>query len=134
MKQIRVVWVVWRLRSSKKISAQESYDSLLLRSRKWPCSKLPVQSYLLKINSKSTRTIYEICSKLTINTPERSQWRRSSIFIVNFEHISHLALLVLWLTLSRQKPAGLNQFKAFQKCSISHYSPHHNTQKHHSFS
>ena len=31
----------------------------------------------------------EICSKLTIKTPERRQWRRSGVFI-NFNHISHL--------------------------------------------
>ena len=24
------------------------------------------------------------------NTPEQSQWRRSGVFIVNFEHISHI--------------------------------------------
>ena len=32
----------------------------------------------------------EICSKLTIKIPERRDWRRYGIFIVNFEHISHL--------------------------------------------
>ena len=32
----------------------------------------------------------EICSKLTIKTPKRRQWRRFGVFIVNFEHISHL--------------------------------------------
>ena len=32
----------------------------------------------------------EICSKLTIKIPERRQSRRSSIFVVNFEHILHL--------------------------------------------
>ena len=26
---------------------------------------------------------------LTIKTPERRKWRRSGVFIVNFEHISH---------------------------------------------
>ena len=26
------------------------------------------------------------CSKLTIKTPERRHWRRSGVFIVNFEH------------------------------------------------
>ena len=30
-----------------------------------------------------------ICSKLTIKTPERRKWRRSDVFIVNSEHISH---------------------------------------------
>ena len=32
--------------------------------------------------------------------------RRSGIFIVNFEHISHLVLVFLLLTLSRLMPAG----------------------------
>ena len=31
----------------------------------------------------------------------------NDVFIVNFEHISHLALMFLLLTLSRQMPAGL---------------------------
>ena len=39
-------------------------------------------------------------SKLTIKTPERRQWRRSGVFIVNFEHVSHLALAFLSLTLN----------------------------------
>ena len=29
------------------------------------------------------------------------QWRRSGVFSVNFEHISHLVLVFLFLTLSR---------------------------------
>ena len=33
-------------------------------------------------------------------------WRRSVIFIINFEHISHLVLVFLLLTLSRYMPAG----------------------------
>ena len=55
---------------------------------------------MFQIDNKS-----EICSKLTIKTPERRHWRRSSVFIVNFEHISHLALVFLWFTLM---PAGVN--------------------------
>ena len=62
---------------------------------------LPAGNYMFKVNNKNTRTRCEICSKLTIKTPERRHWRRSDIFIVNFEHISHLALVVLLLTLSR---------------------------------
>ena len=42
----------------------------------------------------------EICSKLTIKIPERRDWRRSGIFVVNFEHISRLALVFLLLTLN----------------------------------
>ena len=43
----------------------------------------------------------EICSKLTMKTPERRQWRRSGVFILNFEHILHLVLVFLFLTLRR---------------------------------
>ena len=57
--------------------------------------------YLLKVNNRNTRTRCEICSKLTIKTPERRYQRRSGVFIVNFEHISHLVLVFLLLTLSR---------------------------------
>ena len=59
----------------------------------------PAGISLLKVNNGNTRKISEICSKLTINTPEQRQWHHSSVFIVNFEHISHLVLLFLLLTL-----------------------------------
>ena len=62
--------------------------------------KYPAGIYLLKVNNRNTRTRCEICSKLTIKTPERRQWRRSGVFIVNFEHISHLVLVFLMLTLN----------------------------------
>ena len=58
-------------------------------------------NYMLKVNNRDTRTRFEICSKLTIKIPERRHWRRSGIFMVNFEHISHLGLVFLFLTLSR---------------------------------
>ena len=51
-------------------------------------------NYLFKVNNRNTRIRCEICSKLTIKTPERRIWHRSSAFIVNFEHISHLVLLL----------------------------------------
>ena len=54
----------------------------------------PVGSYLLKFNHRNARTRCEIYSKLTIKALER-QWRRSGIFVVNFEHISHISHLVL---------------------------------------
>ena len=46
----------------------------------------------------NTRTSCEIYSKLKIKTPERRQWRRSGVFIINFEHISRLILVFLLLT------------------------------------
>ena len=57
-------------------------------------------TYLFKVNNKNSRTRCEICSRLTIKTPERSQRRRSGVFIPDFEHISHLALVFLLLTLN----------------------------------
>ena len=42
-----------------------------------------------------------MCSQLTIKTPERRQLRPSGVFIVNFEHISHLSLVFLLLTLNK---------------------------------
>ena len=64
-------------------------------------------NYMFKVNNRNTRRRCEICSKLTIKTPERRHWCRSGVFIVNFEHTSHLLLVLLLLTLSRQMPAGL---------------------------
>ena len=61
----------------------------------------PAGNYLFKVNNRSTKTRCEICSKLTIKTPERRDWRHSGVFIVNFEHISHLVLDFLLLTLNR---------------------------------
>ena len=46
--------------------------------------------YLFKVNDVLTRTMCEICSKLTIKTPEWRQWCRCGVFIVNFEQISHI--------------------------------------------
>ena len=56
---------------------------------------------MLEVNNRNTRARCEMCSKSTIETPERRQSRRSGVFIVNFEHISHLALVFLLLNLSR---------------------------------
>ena len=61
----------------------------------------PANIYLFKFNNRDTRKRCEICSKLTMKTSERRQWRRFGVFIVNFEHIWHLFLVVLLLTLSK---------------------------------
>ena len=52
---------------------------------------------MFKVNNRNTRTRCEICSLLTIKTPERQQYRPSGVFIVNFEHISCLVLVSLLL-------------------------------------
>ena len=40
--------------------------------------------YLYKVSNRNSRKRCEICSKNTIKAPERRQWRRSGVFIVNF--------------------------------------------------
>ena len=56
----------------------------------------PAGIYLLQVNNRNTRTRCEICSKLTIKTSE---------------HISHLVLVFLLLTLNMKLPAGIRQSK-----------------------
>ena len=58
-------------------------------------------NYMFKFNNRNARARCEICSELTIKTPERRQWCSFGVFFVDFEHISHLVLVFLWLTLSR---------------------------------
>ena len=53
-------------------------------------ANFPPNIYQFKVNNRNTRKKCEICSKLTIKTPKRRHWHRSGVFVVNFEHISHL--------------------------------------------
>ena len=43
-----------------------------------------------------------------MKTPEQRQLRRSGVFIINFEYISHLVIVFLFLTLNMQLPAALS--------------------------
>ena len=63
-------------------------------------SDLPAGNCMFKVNNRNTRRRSEICSKLTIKTPERHQWRCFGVFFFNFEHISHLVPVFLLLTLN----------------------------------
>ena len=54
--------------------------------------------------------VFEVNNK----TPERRQWRRFSVSIVNFEYISHLFLWFLLLTLNKYMLAG----------NLWHWAPH----------
>ena len=59
---------------------------------------------MFKIKKKNTGTRCEICSKLTIKTPERRQFY---ISISNSEHVLHFVLVLLKLTLNKQMLVGL---------------------------
>ena len=59
----------------------------------------------IKADSKLTLPSQKTCSKLTIETQQQGVKyvhvkRRSGVFIVNFEHISHLVLMFLFVTMS----------------------------------
>ena len=54
-------------------------DTLDLPSRNSSAS-----NYMFKVNNRNTKARCEICSKLTLNTPECV----SSVYIVNFEQIN----------------------------------------------
>ena len=61
----------------------------------------PISNYIFTFNNRNTRTRCETCSNLTINTPERHHWCRSSVFIFNSEHISHFFLVFEVLNLNK---------------------------------
>ena len=75
---------------------------------------IPIGNYMFKVNNKNTRTSCEIGSKITIKKPERRQWRRS---VVNFEYISNLVPVFLFLTLSRKMPVGTSLKEQEVKCN-----------------
>ena len=60
----------------------------------------PFGIYLLKVNNRNVRTRWKIYSILTIKTPEWRQWYRFGVFIINFEHVSHLVVVFLLLILN----------------------------------
>ena len=62
--------------------------------------KLPSQNLPFTVNNRNTRARCEICSNLAIKAPKRRNWRGSGDFIFNFDHISHLVLVFVFLPLN----------------------------------
>ena len=56
---------------------------------------------MFKVSSSKTTKKCEICSKLTIKTPKKHQWRSLRVSLVNFEPILHVSLVFLLLILNR---------------------------------
>ena len=92
-----------------------SYILLFETSRLQACIKL------LKANNGNTTEMCEICSKLSIKTPERGYF---DVLIANFKNIRDISSLTSLLTLNRFKTlcwcftnrAGVN----FKKCKCQH--------------
>ena len=68
---------------------------------KYCARTIPTGIYILKVNKRNSRTRCEIFSNSTKKTTERCYWRRSCVFVVNFEHISHFVLVFLLLILKK---------------------------------
>ena len=66
----------------------------------WSFPIIPAGIHLLKVKNRNKRKMCEILSKLTMKTTEQRHWRHSGVFIVDFEHISHLVLVFVLLTLN----------------------------------
>ena len=53
------------------------------------------------------------CSESTKETVEKGQWHFSSVFIANYEHMLHLFLVLMLLTLDKYILAGSKIFWRF---------------------
>ena len=89
------------VQSRKKIMKQRQEIKQSWAGRRNFPANLLVQS-----NNTNARKMCEICSKLTIKTPQRRHLRRSGACIVNLEHISQRFLVFLWLALNKWVLAG----------------------------
>ena len=88
---LRTLYIRWTW--SRNLRKHKNYWIFLANAWRSGLASVPVSSptriYLLKVNKRNSRTRCKICSKLTIKTPERCQWR-----------ISYLVLGLLLLTLN----------------------------------
>ena len=83
-------WTISVLVLQKTIIILVVRETKILLAENAVLSYFPANTYLFKIKNRNTREKCKICSKLKIKTPEQRHWRRSGVFTVNFEHISHL--------------------------------------------
>ena len=70
---VRTKWM-----TLKVLRPEKNFGRLLI-----PFNIIIWSVYLFKVNNGKTRTISETYSEITIKAPERYQWRRSGVFIVN---------------------------------------------------
>ena len=75
----------------------KKWVNLIITQQTFTCSKSTIETVEKRVKC------FQI---ITIKTPERRQWRRSVVFNVNFEHISHLFLVFPLLTWSIYLFAG----------------------------
>ena len=82
---------------------------------RFPQKSLPIEISLFKVKFSNTSTFREICSILMRKTPEKHQQRHSGVFNLNFEQISHVALVFPLLNLNKYMPGGSQHFLKHSK-------------------
>ena len=87
------VWQVLKTHLCYSISSLLNLETFIMTFIKWLCN--PVNIYLFKVNNRETTKRCEICSKLTIKTPD--------VTFVTFEQTSHLFLFLVSLLLTLNK-------------------------------
>ena len=85
------------------VSFRLSYPEIKVADR-CPSLHLLVQSQKLK-HQKKVGNLFKVNDKDTKTTSRR----RSGVFIVNTEQISHIVVMFLLLTLNKEMPAGVRQ-------------------------
>ena len=94
-------------KAKEKYSFYVNYLGNYVSALNYLCNYVSTGIYLFKVNNRNTRARWEMCSTLTIKTLKLRQWCRSGFLIVNFEHISHLVLVFLLLTLKMKLLVGV---------------------------
>ena len=94
---IDVVLVSLLLILNRSHALSGCFHCWLWTSKSQLCSCYPRKLVHAESSNRNTRKGCEIYSKVTIKAPERHQELRYGIFVINFEHISHLFLVLLLL-------------------------------------
>ena len=120
--------IIYSLSSNKQVELEQMWRYLLICLHLLKKKKLKLKqkqnfnSYLVLSQptfTLSISTLCKACSKLTMKTPEERHWRRSGIFIVDFEHISHISIHVfLLLTVNMHLLAGFG-YVYYKSLSVS---------------
>ena len=105
-------WIVFitkhETRPSKQIHNQKvcNESNILISLMCSMRTVFPANIYLFKVINRKTRKRFEIFGtffwELKIKTPERYQWRRSIVFLIDYEYISYLFLVFLLVTFSKK--------------------------------
>ena len=99
----------------------------VLRTMSHKCFKIRFQDVskcisginLFKVNNRNIKTTCKICSKLTINMPERRHWCHTGVFIVNFEQILFVILVFLLMNLNKWMLAGYKSLNLHDNWHVS---------------